>query len=182
MTLTEPGSIGSEMLSHSWNKTVSSLYRRHQFDLYVDKSQLWRCGGRMANSDFPSSTKNPIPLDKGHPLIALIVMDAHRRVMNNGVKETLTEIRSAYWLIRGRQFVRKVIHSWLTCRRLKGSHSRVYPHHLCLSIESDSVDHFATLAWTSLAHYMSKSLGFLEPERCGCAFTHVVLPELSTLI
>ena len=27
-----------------------SLWKR-QFDLFVDKSQLWRCGGRMSNSD-----------------------------------------------------------------------------------------------------------------------------------
>ena len=93
---------------------------KHQFDLFVDKSQLWRCGGRMANSDLPSSAQTPILLDKSHPLTALIVMDAHQRVMHNGVKETLTELRSAYWLIRGRQFVRKVIHSCLTCRKLEG--------------------------------------------------------------
>ena len=93
---------------------------KYQFDLFLDKSQLWRCGGRMANSDLPSSARNPILLDKGHPLTSLIVMDAHRRVMHNGVKETLTELRSAYWLIRGRQFIRKIVHSCLTCRKLEG--------------------------------------------------------------
>ena len=74
----------------------------------------------MSNSDLPSSAQTPILLDKSHPLTALIVMDAHRRVLHNGVKETLTELRSAYWLIWGRQFVHKVIHSCLTCRKLEG--------------------------------------------------------------
>ena len=92
---------------------------RHQFNLFLDQSQLWRCGGRMSNSDLPLSAQAPILLDKGHPLTALIVMDAHRRVMHNGIKETLTELRSAYWLVRGRQFVRKVIHHCLTCHKLE---------------------------------------------------------------
>ena len=95
------------------------LWKR-QFNLYVDEFQMWRCGGRMSNSDLPLSAQTPILLDKNHPLTSLIVMDAHRRVMHNGVKETLTELRSSYWLVRGRQFVRKVIHCCLTCRKLEG--------------------------------------------------------------
>ena len=93
---------------------------KSQFNLYLDEAHLWRCGGRMTHSDLPSSARTPILLDKGHPLTTLIVMDAHRRVLHNGVRETLTELRSTYWLIRGRQFVRKVIHKCLICRKLEG--------------------------------------------------------------
>ena len=93
---------------------------RHQFNLFLDESQLWRCGDRMSNSDLPFSAQTSILLDKGHPLTALIVMDAHRRVMHNGVKDTPTELRSAYWLVWGRQFVCKVIHHCLTCCKLEG--------------------------------------------------------------
>ena len=74
----------------------------------------------MSNSDLPLSAQTPILLDKNHPLTSLIVMDAHRRVMHNGVKEILTELRSSYWLVRRRQFVRKVIHCCLMCRKLEG--------------------------------------------------------------
>lgn len=70
----------------------------------------------MSNSDLPSSAQNPIL----HHLTKLIVMDAHRRVLHDGVKETLTEIRSAYWLIRGRQFVRKLIYRCVICRKIEG--------------------------------------------------------------
>lgn len=50
----------------------------------------------MAYSDLPSSTQTLILLDKNHPLTTLIVKDAHRRVLHNGVKETLMELRFAY--------------------------------------------------------------------------------------
>ena len=38
---------------------------QHQFGLYLDESQIWRCKGRLSNSSLPSHTKYPILLDKG---------------------------------------------------------------------------------------------------------------------
>ena len=54
----------------------------------------------MHNSCLPLSAQAPIILDKKHQLSVLIVMDAHRCVLHNGVKEILSEIRSTYWLVR----------------------------------------------------------------------------------
>ena len=103
-----------------------SLWKR-QFDLFTDDSLLWRCGGRMARSELPSSAKTPILLDKSHALTRLIVLDAHKRVMHNGVKETLTQLRSDYWVIRGRQYTRKIIHCCVVCRRMEGRPYRGIP-------------------------------------------------------
>ena len=50
---------------------------KHQFSLFLDGSQIWRCGGRMSNSDLPLSSQNPILLDKRHHLARLVVLDAH---------------------------------------------------------------------------------------------------------
>ena len=46
--------------------------------------------------------------------------DAHERVQHNGVSETLTELRDKYWIVRGRSFVRKILHRCVTCRRFGG--------------------------------------------------------------
>jgi len=37
------------------------------------------------------------------------------------VLKTLTQIRSKYWIIRGPQFVRQVIHECVICRKLESS-------------------------------------------------------------
>ena len=74
----------------------------------------------MDNSALAPATKHPVLLDKQHHLTQLIVMDAHRRVLHNGVRETLTELRTSYWLVRGRKLVRKLIFSCVTCRRHEG--------------------------------------------------------------
>jgi hypothetical protein len=95
------------------------LWRR-QFNVSLDEQQIWRCNTRMSNSRLISSAKNPALLHKKHPLIKLIVENAHIRTLHGGVKDTLTELRSAYWLIGGRQFTRQLIHRCVRCRRLEG--------------------------------------------------------------
>ena len=100
---------------------------RHQLGLFFDESGLWRCRGRMSKSSLSPTAQTPILLDKKHRLTLLLVMDAHKRVIHNGVPETLAELRSAYWLVRGRQFVRKVIHGCTVCRKLEGMHCKGIP-------------------------------------------------------
>ena len=92
---------------------------KRQFDLFLEGG-VWRCRGRLGNSNIPYNTKYPMLLAKSHYLAVLIVQDAHKRVMHNGIKETLTEIRSRYWIMKGRQFVRQIIHKCVICRKLEG--------------------------------------------------------------
>ena len=80
-----------------------------------------RSGGRLANADLPYSTKYPILLPRNHPLTPLIINDAHQRVLHNGVRETLTEIRRKFWIVKGRSLVRAIIHQCVTCRRFEGA-------------------------------------------------------------
>ena len=101
------------------SKPQFSSWQR-QFGLYQDDFQVWRCKGRLSGSTLPTETKHPSLLDKDHYLTTLIVQDAHRRVLHNGVKETLTEIRSQFWLVRGRQHVRKVLHQCVVCLKVEG--------------------------------------------------------------
>ena len=93
---------------------------RMQFSLFQDERQLWRCGGRLQNADLPYSAKHPILLNKKHHLTVLVIRDAHRRVCHNGVRGTLTEVRSKFWIIGGRSLVRFIIHSCTVCKRFEG--------------------------------------------------------------
>ncbi len=93
---------------------------KKQFSLFLDTANVWRCGGRLTNVNLPYSTKHPVLLSRKHPLTSLIVESAHERVQHNGVKETLTEIRAKYWIVKGRSLVRSVIHRCVPCRRFEG--------------------------------------------------------------
>ena len=79
-----------------------------------------RACGRLANADIPYSTKHPVLLPRDHPLTSMIVREAHNRVRHNGVKETLTDIRTKFWIVKGRSLVRSVIYHCVVCQRFEG--------------------------------------------------------------
>jgi len=80
-------------------KSFDSL--KSQLNLFLDENGLWRCGGRLANADIPYSTKYPVLLPRSHFLTPFIINDAHKRVLHNGVRETLMEIRRRFWIVKG---------------------------------------------------------------------------------
>lgn len=93
---------------------------KKQLDLFQDESRVWRCRGRIENAAVPFSTKYPALLHKDHPFTSLLVWKAHGQVLHNGVKETLTELRSRFWIIKGRSLVKKLIQQCRLCRRHEG--------------------------------------------------------------
>ena len=101
---------------------------KKQLMLFEDDSGILRCRGRIDNAaSLPYSTKYPILLPSNHPLTTLYIHQAHARVLHNGVKETLTELRSRFWIVKGRAAVKRILHSCCTCRRYEGKHYTVPP-------------------------------------------------------
>lgn len=92
-----------------------------QFGLFLDDKGLWRCGGRLQNAGIPFTAKHPLLLPREYPFTSLVICDAHHRVGHNGVKETLTEVRRKYWIVRGRSLIRALIHRCTTCREHEGA-------------------------------------------------------------
>ena len=78
------------------------------------------CQGRLGNSELELSAKYPIILPREHRLTELIVWDVHEKVHHSKVKSTLEELRSRFWVTKGRQFVKKVIGKCFICRKLEG--------------------------------------------------------------
>ena len=76
-----------------------------QLGLYEDEIKLLRCKGRLQNATIPVDARHPIILTQDHYLTELIIRDCHQRVLYNGVKETLTELRTRFWVVRGRQII-----------------------------------------------------------------------------
>lgn len=94
---------------------------RRQLGLFLDDNGLWRCGGRLQNADIPFATKHPVLLPRKHPFTTLVVLESHQRVKHNGVKDTLMDVRKKYWILKGRSFVRALIHGCTTCKRYEGT-------------------------------------------------------------
>ena len=93
---------------------------QQQFNLFQDEKGIWRCGGRFSNVEVPFSVKYPVFMPRNHHLTMLIVKDAHGHVHHNGVREMLTEIRSKFWIPRGRSYVRYFVHHCTLCKKFEG--------------------------------------------------------------
>ena len=93
---------------------------KNQFGLFSSEhDKLWRCGGLLHNADIPYSVKHPISLPHDHPFTALVVRNAYLWVCHNGVKETLTEVCSKYWILKGRSLVRALTYGCIVCKKLE---------------------------------------------------------------
>ncbi|KAL5490750.1 hypothetical protein EMCRGX_G015929, partial [Ephydatia muelleri] len=90
-----------------------------QFGLYcVD--DIWRCRGRLSNADLDVCAKHPILLPSSHHFTTLVILHSHEKVLHGGVKETLTELRSRFWVVKGRSIVRKLLHKCVDCKKVDG--------------------------------------------------------------
>ena len=105
----------------------------HSLGLFVDTKEIIRSRGRIEKANLPYEMKHPALLYSNHDVTELIVRNCHAGVKHNGVKETLEELRTRYWLIPGRQVVKRIIFSCVCCKELEG---KPYQNHLAGDIPS----------------------------------------------
>ena len=82
----------------------------------MDEKGLLRAKGRLELSDINYDTKFPLLLRDSH-LAHLLIMKSHLAVMHSGVESTLCHLRNCFWIIRGRQIVKRVLRRCVVCRR-----------------------------------------------------------------
>lgn len=99
-----------------------------QLSLFEGDHGVLRCRGRIDNAlGLSYSTKHPVILPGDHHLTTLYIRRAHARVLHNGTKETLTELRSQFWVIKGRSVVKRILQHCYICRRHEGKSYLVPP-------------------------------------------------------
>ena len=95
--------------------------------LYTDERGVLRSGGRIHSASLPHDAKFPILLPKNSHFTNLIIRASREKVMHNGVRDTLTELRTHFWVPCGRQAVKSVIARCARCRRIEGRSFQVPP-------------------------------------------------------
>ena len=86
----------------------------------VEKDGNLRCTGRLGNSDLDIDGREKLLLPKQHKLNHLIIEACHQKVHHCGVRSTLAELRSRFWVPKGRQIVKKILSHFVTCKKLLG--------------------------------------------------------------
>ena len=82
-----------------------------------DGEGLLRMDGCLHFADhLPYDTRHPILLPKDHALTRLVIVDAHERLGHGTeVEHVLTELRSRFWIVKGRHMVRSVTEACAEC-------------------------------------------------------------------
>ena len=110
-----------------WVKQMQSTVKpekllglKQQLCTFKDESEILRCKGRLGNTALSFDKKYPILLPRYHNVTKLIILHCHDNVFHGGTNETLLQLRSKFWVIKGRQIVKKIIRPCVRCRRIQG--------------------------------------------------------------
>ena len=106
-------SIEADLFSVEWDPVT-------QFGLLIDDLGLFHCKGRINNSQLDIASKRPLLLSRHHPGVKLLVQRVHNDIKHNGTTVTLLIIREKFWILKGRQTVKKVIKLCVVCNKLEG--------------------------------------------------------------
>nr|XP_055064967.1 uncharacterized protein LOC129447318 [Misgurnus anguillicaudatus] len=83
-----------------------------------------RVGGRLRRAEeLDPSFKHPIVLDPSHSATKLLIQDYDSRLCHPGSERVFAELRRTFWVLRGREAIRKVQHQCEECRRWKSKPS-----------------------------------------------------------
>ncbi len=91
-----------------------------QFGLFLDDQETLRSKGRINETSLPLSTKVPAMLPSKHWFTELVIRDTHERVKHSGIRNTLATVRERFWIIRGREAVKKSLRHCVVCRKVEG--------------------------------------------------------------
>ena len=114
-------SIVSMLTSHNNLKGPSdSRYMINDLGLFLDEKGIIRCRGRIQNATWPFISRYPVLLPSKSHITTLLIEISHRTSLHEGISGTLAEVRSKFWIPKGRQAVKKVISRCNICQRVAG--------------------------------------------------------------
>ncbi|XP_076733061.1 uncharacterized protein LOC143413643 [Maylandia zebra] len=85
---------------------------------YDSQLGLIRVGGRLRRAEqMDVDTLHPIVLSPDHPTTQLIIKDYDTCLLHPGPERVFAELRRRYWILRGRQAIRKHQYRCLECKK-----------------------------------------------------------------
>ncbi|XP_039608702.1 uncharacterized protein LOC120528591 [Polypterus senegalus] len=100
-------------------KPVSSSSRLITLSPEFDhSSEIIRVGGRLRRAELlECDAMHPIILDPTHPVTKLLIQRYDEQLSHPGPERLFAEIRRTYWILRGREAIRKHQHVCRECQR-----------------------------------------------------------------
>lgn len=111
----------TEMAIIRSNSSKTTQMRLWNLNPFLDETNLLRVGGRLSFADINYDEKHPFILPKNNHFSNLLILHSHDHTLHGGTQLTLSNLRQNYWILGGRNEVRKIIKNCFTCARVKGA-------------------------------------------------------------
>ncbi|KAJ8966088.1 hypothetical protein NQ314_003744, partial [Rhamnusium bicolor] len=108
-----PGKISSLKRYDSVDKKSKIL----ALNPFLDSGEVIRVGGRLKHSNYEFCKKHPAILPANNHLSTLLAEYEHKRLLHADPQTTLASLRENYWIISGRNLVKRVTRRCLRCLR-----------------------------------------------------------------
>ncbi|XP_063995622.1 uncharacterized protein LOC135172979 [Diachasmimorpha longicaudata] len=98
-----------------------------QLHPFIDDKGILRVGGRLTQSEIPFNRKHPTLLPSKHLVTDMLIRRVHQSNYHAGIQTTLYVLPSKYWILNGKDQIRKIVHSCLECirQRPKFAHAQM---------------------------------------------------------
>ena len=94
---------------------------KNSLNLFYDENNFLRVKTRISSVEtFLYDKKCPILLNKNSFVTKLIILNAHESVCHSSITSTLNFIRSKFFIVNGRQTLKKVLKKCFICKYVHG--------------------------------------------------------------
>ena len=84
---------------------------------FLDEHNLIRVGGHLKKADLIYNQRHPVLLPSQHPVTDLIIRAIHEANLHAGIQSTLYSIRERFWVLNGKNQVRRIVQRCVECIR-----------------------------------------------------------------
>ncbi|GFT88094.1 integrase_H2C2 domain-containing protein [Nephila pilipes] len=95
-----------EMEALENNRPLSTTSKIARFNPFLKNNQI-RLGGRLQFAPLSTDVRHPLLLEGNHPFVLLLIKNTCVRLHHLGTRIVLSELRSDFWILRGRQAIKK---------------------------------------------------------------------------
>lgn len=93
----------------------------------VDCHGLIRAKSGVAFRDDVYDFKFPIILPSDHPVVKMLIINAHNELLHAGTSLIMTNLRERFWILKSRKTIRNCIRNCVKCQRFKAKRCETIP-------------------------------------------------------
>ncbi|GFS71177.1 integrase catalytic domain-containing protein [Nephila pilipes] len=108
----------TEMETLRNNHPLPTISKIARFNPFLKNKQI-RLGCRLQFAPLSADVQHPLLLEGNHPFVLLLIKNTHVCLHHLGTRIVLSQLRSDFWILRGRQAIKEVLHKCLPCKLSK---------------------------------------------------------------